>query len=140
MADIDHFKQVNDTWGHSAGDEALREVAGRFQSGIRRVDLVGRYGGEEFVFLLPETDLDAAMAVAERIRVSVAEPAVTLSTGEALRLTVSLGVAALREGIASLQQLLDVADGALFVSKHSGRDRVTAAEGVESGEDAGSAE
>ncbi|MBP7866653.1 MAG: diguanylate cyclase [Acidobacteria bacterium] len=140
MADIDHFKQVNDTWGHSAGDEALREVAGRFQSGIRRVDLVGRYGGEEFVFLLPESDLDAAMAVAERIRVSVAEPAVTLSTGEALRLTVSLGVAALREGIASLQQLLDVADGALFVSKHSGRDRVTAAEGGESGEDAGSAE
>jgi diguanylate cyclase (GGDEF)-like protein len=123
MFDIDHFKRVNDTYGHGVGDEVLREIARRCESGVREVDILGRYGGEEFVALLPETGLDGAMGVAERLRTSVGGTPIETSAGP-IPITISAGVAALGGGCASLKDLLEQADAALYDAKHSGRNRV----------------
>jgi diguanylate cyclase (GGDEF)-like protein len=123
MFDIDHFKRVNDTYGHGVGDEVLREIARRCESGVREVDILGRYGGEEFVALLPETGLDGAMGVAERLRTSVGGTPIETSAGP-IPITISAGVAALGGECASLKDLLEQADAALYDAKHSGRNRV----------------
>lgn len=123
MFDIDHFKRVNDTYGHGIGDEVLREIARRCESGVREVDILGRYGGEEFVAILPETGLDGAMGVAERLRTSVGGMPIETSAGP-IPITISAGVAALGDACASLKDLLEQADAALYDAKHRGRNRV----------------
>jgi diguanylate cyclase (GGDEF)-like protein len=130
--DIDHFKLVNDSHGHLAGDDVLREVAARIKAELRISDALGRFGGEEFVVLLIDADLDSASMVAQRIRASVADVPFLLPGGQPLSVSVSIGVATLDdferdhaiEGVA--QQLVAHADQALYEAKESGRNRVVA--------------
>jgi len=122
MADIDHFKQVNDTHGHMVGDALLSEVARRLASAVRAYDSIGRYGGDEFLCILPACDARRAAAVAERIRRAIAdEPIETPQTTHAV--TVSLGVAATDEGT-DPALFVHAADTALYRAKHAGRNRV----------------
>ena len=131
--DIDHFKQINDSIGHQAGDEVLRAVAGRIKAELRLSDALGRFGGEEFVVLLTETEPADASNVAERIRQSVAEHPLSLQSGQQLDVTVSIGVAALPPPQAdetlekAAQQFVARADVALYQAKAGGRNRVVAA-------------
>lgn len=131
--DIDHFKKINDRIGHQAGDEVLREVAGRIKAGLRLSDALGRFGGEEFVALLIDAELPEATMVAERVRQSVAEQPLTLVDGRSLEVTVSIGVAALgMESCAgslesTAQTFVARADHALYAAKQNGRNRVVAA-------------
>jgi diguanylate cyclase (GGDEF)-like protein len=127
MADIDHFKTFNDTYGHQAGDAMLREVAGALNSGRREVDRVYRYGGEEFSILLPETDWPEACEVAEKLRKKVDALSVeALGSDEPLTTTISMGVAAFSSDSLQMEQLIAAADEALYEAKESGRDRVVA--------------
>jgi len=128
--DIDHFKLVNDTHGHQGGDEVLREVAARIRHELRRSDALGRFGGEEFVVLLIDADLDSATFVAERIRASIADTMFDLPGGTQTWVSVSIGVASL-DGEAILQpmetvaqQLVANADLALYQAKAKGRNQV----------------
>lgn len=124
MADIDHFKVYNDTYGHQAGDELLRTVARILTAQTRPVDVVARYGGEEFALILPNTVRDLALQSAERIRNAIAsEPFVF--QGRRTRVTVSLGVAVFPTDAATQTQLVRVADERLYKSKESGRNQVT---------------
>jgi diguanylate cyclase (GGDEF)-like protein len=124
--DIDHFKAVNDAYGHATGDAVLARIAQECQRALRQHDLIGRIGGEEFTGLLPGTSLEAAVQVAERIRGGVA--ALDLDDlVPGLRVTISLGVAALDRQDADFASLLDRADKALYRAKESGRDRVEVA-------------
>ena len=124
MLDIDHFKEFNDTYGHEAGDVVLREVAETMRQAIRSEDIVCRYGGEEFVVLLPEVTTEDALARAESIRHLVSEIRVHFR-GEALRdVTISIGVGMYPSNADSSEQLLRVADRALYEAKHQGRNRV----------------
>jgi len=125
MLDIDHFKQVNDTYGHPVGDRVLQAVTLACLDALRQNDSLGRLGGEEFVALLPGTDAEGALLVAERLRRQVAEAATVLDEGGAeLRVTVSLGIAMLEPGEASAGDLLQRADAALYRAKEAGRNRV----------------
>jgi two-component system cell cycle response regulator len=124
MCDIDHFKKVNDTYGHAAGDEVLKQFAGILKDAAREVDRVGRYGGEEFLLLLPGTVLDAAVTFAERVRERVEENTFSFEGGT-LKRTVSLGVASWpHPRIEDREEMLKAADDALYVAKHLGRNRV----------------
>jgi diguanylate cyclase (GGDEF)-like protein len=123
MVDIDEFKRVNDTYGHAAGDQVLQGVAECCRKELREVDVIGRYGGDEFVALLPETGLSAACQVAERLRKSIAERTLDTKAGR-ITVTVSLGVAVLDDEHLTPESLLDRADQALYVAKQNGRNRV----------------
>ncbi len=128
MIDIDFFKKVNDTYGHSFGDAVLKNVAHIVQGSIRTIDLAARYGGEEFCALLPGADLATAAQAAERIRAAVAASA-TSYEDRTVSVTVSLGVAQYDPARdRSAKSLIDRADQALYASKQAGRDRVTASE------------
>jgi len=128
MLDLDHFKKFNDTYGHDAGDTILRETAAFLSKSIRIEDIVCRFGGEEFVVILPTADLNAAHARAERIRSKLRELTV-LHQGQSLgMITVSVGVSALPEHGTSAKELLEAADAALYRAKREGRDRVVNAE------------
>ena len=120
--DIDHFKRVNDQFGHPGGDEVLRFIAEKMRLYLRDTDILGRYGGEEFLIVLPETDSVGAVAVAERIREAIAEASIPTEKGEAA-ITLSLGVAAYNETTHDLETLIARADQALYVSKYKGRNR-----------------
>ncbi|MBW3510290.1 MULTISPECIES: diguanylate cyclase [unclassified Janthinobacterium] len=128
--DIDHFKLVNDTYGHQGGDEVLREVATRIRTELRRSDALGRFGGEEFVVLLIDADLDSATFVAERIRASIAGTMFDLPGSAQAWVSVSIGVASLEADAALLpietvaQQLVAHADQALYQAKADGRNKV----------------
>jgi two-component system, cell cycle response regulator len=127
MFDIDHFKRVNDTHGHAAGDDVLREVAARAMNTVRSVDLVARLGGEEFAVVMPETGLAIAETVAERLRLAVAgEPFTIRASGDALQITVSIGVTTAIAGGEDRDRFLKCADEALYSAKTSGRNRVVA--------------
>lgn len=126
MLDIDRFKRVNDTYGHTVGDQILQGVAKSCRQELRKVDVVGRYGGDEFVILLPENDLAAARQVAERLRKSIAQRQLTTAKGSAT-VTASLGVATVDCEETTLEQLLSRADQALYAAKKGGRDRVQSA-------------
>ena len=125
MADIDHFKRVNDTYGHLVGDAVLRETARRMSASMRPYDSVGRYGGEEFLVVSPGCSLPDAADLAERLRESVYEKAMDTS-GHEINVTVSLGVAA-TSGMSQSGNLLRTADEALYRAKDGGRNRVEAA-------------
>src|SRR5207237_7577115 len=125
MADIDHFKEYNDAFGHLTGDEMLIKVARALRASTREVDCVVRYGGEEFVVLLPETDADAAVETAERIRARVATEG--LAGGS---ITLSVGIAEFPTHGDSPESLIAAADGALYRAKREGRDRVVRAGGT----------
>lgn len=127
MLDIDHFKRVNDTYGHAVGDEVLREVANRCREETGGLDILGRYGGEEFSILLPETDLAAACQMAERLRRRVADkPIQTTQDNLSINVSISLGVASTISATPSLEKLLNRADAALYTAKEAGRNRVRA--------------
>ncbi len=126
IADLDNFKDVNDRFGHPAGDVVLREFAQTLEEGIRDVDVAARWGGEEFVLILPGTDLAGAERVAERIRVAVAQRVIVATDGQPIRVTASFGVAAHPE-TATGEGLLAAADGALYHAKRTGKNRVSAA-------------
>src|SRR2546430_6519658 len=128
MVDIDHFKRVNDTYGHAVGDEVIREVAGRLSACLRASDLICRYGGEEFAALLPDTAWSDAYRVAERLHATVAGQPVTTEAGN-LAVTVSVGVAAPPELDGDLAAMLNPADGALYQAQRAGRHRVAAGPG-----------
>ncbi|QGZ59120.1 sensor domain-containing diguanylate cyclase [Paraburkholderia acidiphila] len=122
--DLDHFKRVNDTWGHAAGDQVLAEVARLFKASLRDQDLPARMGGEEFAAILPGTDGQQARSVAERIRVAVQSTPVVLEDGQVVHITVSIGGALYRSGEADLHEAVKRADAALYRAKQSGRNRV----------------
>jgi diguanylate cyclase (GGDEF)-like protein len=124
MLDLDHFKSLNDRYGHPAGDEALRVFAEILRSSLRSGDLPARYGGEEFAVLLPGADLDTAMAVAERIRTNLSAKPITLAPGIVADLTVSAGVAVAPLHGTDRVQLLAAADRALYAAKEAGRNMV----------------
>ena len=122
--DLDHFKQVNDSFGHDTGDQILKEMAERCQRVIRNVDLLVRYGGEEFLVILPETSQHEAYQIAERIRNTLRTP--PYQPGEhTIEMTVSLGVKTLSEDILSLEKLVHQADQAMYQAKQSGRNRTS---------------
>ena len=124
MVDLDHFKRINDTLGHLAGDDMLREIAAMLQESIRSVDVVARYGGEEFVVVLPETNAAGAVAFAERLRERIASMTFAEAYGGA-RVTVSIGVAAYTApGVPSIDALFGLADEALYRAKADGRNKV----------------
>ncbi len=125
VLDIDHFKKVNDTHGHDTGDAALKATAEACRRTLREVDVLARFGGEEFVVLLPDTPLADALQVAERLRLAIAALRLPLPDGE-LVFTTSIGVAAVTPG-QPLEQALKAADEALYAAKHGGRNRVVAA-------------
>ncbi len=123
MLDIDHFKSVNDTYGHDAGDEVLRSIAERILGNIRSFDMAARLGGEEFVVVMPDTPQEDAMAAAERLRTRIAETPIAVVGGRLIVVTASLGVAASVRGDTS-SMLLKRCDQALYGAKHEGRNRV----------------
>lgn len=125
MLDIDHFKQINDTYGHSAGDEVLKAVAASIKSQLRNVDMVFRFGGEEFMILLSNTSREAAAMVGERLRFA-AQAQDYVAEGKVIELTVSLGCSTLLPG-ESAESLLRRADSALYVAKREGRNRLAMA-------------
>ena len=121
VVDLDHFKRVNDTYGHPAGDAVLKALASILTQGVRESDIICRYGGEEFLILLPVTDAAAALALAERVRASVdAVP----DTPERPACTTSIGVACVQAGDTSFDALIGRADAALYRAKAGGRNRV----------------
>lgn len=123
MLDIDHFKQVNDNFGHQAGDEVLRLIASVFNAALRDNDVIGRLGGEEFACILPATPFEQAMMVAERLRGMVGGEPTRLASGIDIRVTISLGIATLRSDDANLAAVLSRADAALYDAKQTGRNR-----------------
>lgn len=130
MADLDHFKNVNDALGHPKGDEILRVVATLIGNSVRAVDVVARYGGEEFAILLPHTSLQSAKVLGERLRASVARHIRIPRHGD-VHVTISLGIAEIpRPGITSAQDLIAAADQALYRSKTGGRNRVETTESI----------
>lgn len=123
MFDIDHFKPVNDTYGHLAGDEVIRHTAEVTRNNIRQSDSAGRYGGEEFGIILPETDAESARVICERIREAIENSTVSTTAGD-IRYTVSMGVAQLTETPENYMQWMQKADEALYKAKESGRNKV----------------
>ncbi len=133
LIDIDHFKMVNDTYGHLAGDKALRAVTDTLREQLRSYDLAGRFGGEEFAIILPQTREASAVQIAERLRIHVADLSIPIRDDngppgdDRIRLTISVGVAALDERAPELTHLIAAADAALYSAKQTGRNRTHAA-------------
>lgn len=123
MLDIDHFKKINDTYGHDVGDDALKELVKLVEQNLRTSDAFGRVGGEEFIILLPETDMEGAWILAERVRTSIEENELEMSTGRKLRMTVSGGLAEWTQD-QSYEEVLKQVDECLYKAKHSGRNCV----------------
>ncbi|PKU26063.1 GGDEF domain-containing protein [Telmatospirillum siberiense] len=137
ILDIDHFKKINDSWGHAVGDEALKAFAGACRKALREPDILGRIGGEEFAVALPNTRIDEAQMIAERLRRQVEQVSLPLSQGGVVQFTVSIGVAtsmrvrASRAERPDIRSLLAIADGALYRSKSEGRNRISVAQDSE---------
>lgn len=125
IADIDHFKSINDTWGHDGGDAVLREIANRLRRDTRGADMACRLGGEEFVVVMPETDLETAGLIGERLRYGIASSPFTVPGGAEIDVTLSVGLTALQPGDTP-QTLMKRADVALYLAKNKGRNRVVA--------------
>lgn len=123
MFDIDNFKDCNDKFGHLVGDVILRDVSGIIKDNIREIDLLGRFGGEEFLLILPETNKQAALFAAERIRKAIEEKPIK-AYDQLLKVTISAGIASFPEDSDNHKNLIDRADGALYQAKHLGKNRV----------------
>jgi len=127
ILDIDHFKVVNDTYGHLTGDQVLQDIAQILQKQCRQSDLIGRYGGEEMIILLPETDAAGALAIAERIREAIRAHETVNGQGQPIRVTVSIGVANFQgselAGLNDTDRIIQHADDALLQAKKAGRNR-----------------
>jgi diguanylate cyclase (GGDEF)-like protein len=134
MLDLDHFKKFNDTYGHDAGDTILRETGAFLTRSVRAEDIVCRYGGEEFVIILPMADVRASLARAERIRSKIRELSATHQGRSIGMIAVSVGVAELPDHGITPKELLVAADAALYCAKRDGRNRVVVAE-VKPGDD-----
>ncbi len=132
MTDIDRFKAINDTHGHLAGDQVLQEVAKRLKGALRPYDVIGRFGGEEFLVMLPHTALPDAAAVAERMRRTIEQPAVDAG-GEAITVTASFGVACCQDADDSADAAVARADSALYLAKNGGRNKVVSADSAADG-------
>ncbi|MGZ5053925.1 MAG: PAS domain S-box protein [Methylobacter sp.] len=128
MLDIDHFKAINDTYGHATGDIVLQTLSHILRETLRSIDIIGRWGGEEFVILLPETDAQEAAEIAERLREAIDHAKVTLATGLPLHFTASIGIATLKEKDTNIDILLNYADEALYQAKNTGRNKVCIAD------------
>ena len=126
--DLDHFKRVNDSYGHLVGDKVLAALAHVLEAVARSGDIVGRFGGEEFIAFLPGADLEAARLFAERVRVAIGETKVKLADADPIEVTVSAGVASIPSCGDSLHDAIRVADDRLFIAKRGGRDRVIGSE------------
>lgn len=125
ITDLDRFKKINDTFGHDGGDAVLREFAARLRKNVRGIDLACRFGGEEFVVVMPDTEASVAKMVAERIRSEIEKHPFTIDAeGNAINVTISIGVSSLRHGQDSVDALVKRADIALYEAKASGRNRV----------------
>jgi diguanylate cyclase (GGDEF)-like protein len=125
MCDIDHFKRVNDTYGHPAGDAVLREIGSRIAASVRKSDVAVRYGGEEFMLILPEAAADGLPAIGEKVRRAIAAAPISLGAGTApLCVTLSVGVAAFHAATDSAETIIARADGALYRAKEAGRNRI----------------
>ncbi|NVJ49594.1 MAG: diguanylate cyclase [Gammaproteobacteria bacterium] len=120
--DIDHFKNINDTYGHQAGDEVIRKTAALLSDLVRKSDIAGRYGGEEFVVYLPNTSAENAMIFAERLRKKIEQLKINYE-GQEIRFTVSLGISEFNEAMPSHEKWIEAADQALYQSKESGRNQ-----------------
>lgn len=128
IVDIDRFKGINDTYGHDAGDEVLKQFSARIRSAVRGADLACRFGGEEFVVVMPDTDANAAVAIAERLRIGIeGEPFTLRGKDVRLNITASVGIASLGPDARTPEQLFKQADQALYEAKNRGRNRVVAA-------------
>lgn len=123
MMDLDHFKSINDTYGHSFGDEVLKELSVRCKRIIRNKDIIGRYGGEEIILIMPQIDKESLVSITEGLRRAVEEEAFT-HEGISVKVTMSLGVALMHDGISNLEQLNQIADQALYEAKGNGRNQV----------------
>ena len=122
MFDIDHFKKVNDTYGHQAGDEAIRQVASALRDNLRKTDIAGRYGGEEFGVILGNTDAEAAVVFCERVREQISKIVVN-HEGHRITFTVSLGISQANNDISDYREWLEQADQALYAAKEGGRNQ-----------------
>jgi two-component system, cell cycle response regulator len=125
LIDLDHFKNVNDTWGHLAGDAVLRQACARVEEIVRPYDLVGRYGGEEFIVVVPGAGREQMLRIGERVRACVADGPMTIDSGE-IQVTCSIGVASMVD-VASGNVIIGAADEALYRAKDGGRNRVVGA-------------
>ncbi|MFI0458334.1 MAG: GGDEF domain-containing protein [Candidatus Thiodiazotropha endolucinida] len=128
MLDIDHFKRVNDQYGHQIGDTVLTNLTSLLERSIRKSDFSARYGGEEFVIVLSETPLDQAKDLAERLRKQVADHSIRLENNAEINLTISIGVATYPDHAESLKELLKAADMAMYAAKKAGRNQVKTAD------------
>ncbi|RVB24062.1 diguanylate cyclase, partial [Mesorhizobium sp. M7A.F.Ca.CA.002.10.1.1] len=127
ITDLDRFKAINDAHGHDGGDEVLREFARRLRKNVRGIDLACRFGGEEFVVVMPDTEGAVAEKVAERIRAEIAQAAFAIGQdGKAIEVTVSVGVSSVLKGVDTVAALMKRADLALYEAKSGGRNRVVA--------------
>jgi len=124
MVDIDHFKRINDVYGHPAGDAVLRGVARSFAGSTRTTDIICRWGGEEFVVALPHTDGDDALVAADRIRQRIEQATHDIPGGGSLSVTASIGLSTGVVGTWTVDEMLAAADEALYEAKHTGRNRV----------------
>lgn len=129
LVDVDHFKHVNDKWGHHAGDLVLQILSSRLKDSVRTGDLVGRWGGEEFILYIRQSGMEGASSLLERLRAEIEAMDVTLPDGKILRITISSGVVSLA-GFQTWKTALQRADEALYASKSNGRNRVTSYSGV----------
>lgn len=123
LLDMDHLKKVNDTYGHAAGDLALQEISKHCKLNIREIDVLGRWGGDEFVILLPESDFNATMNVAKRLQQSICDHSIQVS-GQEIKLTISAGVALAEKNVVTIDELFRNADAALYLAKAAGRNRI----------------
>lgn len=127
LCDIDRFKLINDSYGHRAGDLALQAISEALKSTLRKADVIGRYGGDEFMMILPETSLNGAKSLAEKIRAAVENTELELPGGKLNRLSMSIGVASCCAAVENIDTIVARADAALYTSKQAGRNRVSVA-------------
>ena len=123
MIDIDHFKDVNDNYGHAAGDQVIINIANILKDNLREYDIVGRLGGEEFCMFLPNIEIDVTTSIAERVRNKVAE-LTTAFKSHSITITVSIGLTVIKDAEVSINNILRRADKALYQAKNSGRNKV----------------